>query len=61
MSEDQLFLGIDSGTQGMKAIVLSTTQKKVISEGYASHDLIEIVPFFKINWHKSGPIMEFDQ
>ena len=41
MSADQLFLGIDSGTQGTKAIVFSTTQKKVISEGYASHDLIE--------------------
>ena len=41
MSTDQLFLGIDSGTQGTKAIVFSTTQKKVISEGYASHDLIE--------------------
>ena len=34
-------MGIDSGTQGTKAIVFSTTQKKVISEGYASHDLIE--------------------
>ena len=41
MSVDQLFLGIDSGTQGTKAIVFSTTLKKVISEGYASHDLIE--------------------
>jgi xylulokinase len=41
MNVDQLFLGIDSGTQGTKAIVFSTTLKKVISEGYASHDLIE--------------------
>ena len=41
MSADQLFLGIDSGTQGTKVIVFSTTQKKVISEGYASHNLIE--------------------
>ena len=41
MSTDQLFLGIDSGTQGTKVIVFSTTQKKVISEGYASHNLIE--------------------
>ena len=41
MSVDQLFLGIDSGTQGTKAIVFSTTLNKVISEGYASHDLIE--------------------
>ena len=41
MAVDQLFLGIDSGTQGTKAIVFSTTLKKVISEGYASHDLIE--------------------
>ena len=41
MSADQLFLGIDSGTQGTKVIVFSTTQKKVISEGYATHNLIE--------------------
>ena len=41
MSADQLFLGIDSGTQGTKVIVFSTKQKKVISEGYASHNLIE--------------------
>ena len=41
MAVDQLFLGIDSGTQGTKAIVFSTTLNKVISEGYASHDLIE--------------------
>ena len=41
MSADQLFLGIDSGTQGTKVIVFSTTQKNVISEGYATHNLIE--------------------
>ena len=41
MSTEQLFLGIDSGTQGTKVIVFSTKQKKVISEGYASHNLIE--------------------
>ena len=41
MSADQLFLGIDSGTQGTKVIVFSTTHKKVISEGYATHNLIE--------------------
>ena len=41
MSADQLFLGIDSGTQGTKVIVFSTKQKKVISEGSASRDLIE--------------------
>ncbi|MBF0278151.1 MAG: xylulokinase [SAR324 cluster bacterium] len=41
MSGDQLFLGIDSGTQGTKAILFSTRQKKVISEAYAPHELIE--------------------
>ena len=41
MSADQLFLGIDSGTQGTKVIIFSTTQKKVISVGYAAHKLIE--------------------
>jgi xylulokinase len=38
---EQLFIGIDSGTQGTKVIVLSKKEHKIISEGYAAHPLIE--------------------
>jgi xylulokinase len=38
---EQLFIGIDSGTQGTKVIVLSRKNHKIISEGYAAHKLIE--------------------
>jgi xylulokinase len=41
MSEDQLFLGIDSGTQGTKAIVLSREQGTIIADAYAEHRIIE--------------------
>ena len=41
MSKDQLFLGIDSGTQGTKAIVFSREQGKIIAEAYADHRIIE--------------------
>lgn len=36
-----MYIGIDCGTQGTKAIVVDRTQKKVIGVGYASHELIE--------------------
>jgi len=41
MSKDQLFLGIDSGTQGTKAIVFSREKGKIIAEAYADHRIIE--------------------
>ncbi|MEE8399209.1 MAG: xylulokinase [Desulfobacterales bacterium] len=41
MSEDQLFIGIDSGTQGTKAVVLSRENGKILSTAYAPHSLIE--------------------
>ncbi|OOF57584.1 xylulokinase [Rodentibacter myodis] len=36
-----MYIGIDCGTQGTKAIVVDCLQKKVIGVGYASHKLIE--------------------
>lgn len=41
MKEDQLFIGIDSGTQGTKAVVLSREKEKVLATAYAPHSLIE--------------------
>ena len=35
-----MYIGIDCGTQGTKAIVLDSVQKKVIGVGYAKHELI---------------------
>jgi len=41
MTSDRLFIGIDSGTQGTKAIIFSENRKKIIAEDYAGYDLIE--------------------
>lgn len=41
MTEDQLFIGIDSGTQGTKAIIFSRKSGKIIAEAYAGHQIIE--------------------
>ena len=41
MHPDQLFIGIDSGTQGTKVVVLSRDQRKIISSAHAPYQLIE--------------------
>ena len=41
MQGDHLFLGIDSGTQGTKAVVFSPGQGKIIAEAFAAHQIIE--------------------
>ena len=41
MATDQLFIGIDSGTQGTKVIIFSRNQGAVIAQGQASHTLNE--------------------
>ena len=38
---DRLYIGIDSGTQGTKAVVLSEQKHGVIAESYSSYELIE--------------------
>ena len=41
MQGDHLFLGIDSGTQGTKAVVFSLGQGRIIAEASAAHHIIE--------------------
>jgi D-xylulose kinase len=38
---DQLFIGIDSGTQGTKAVVFSREAGRILAEAYMDHQLIE--------------------
>ena len=41
MSEDQLFIGIDSGTQGTKGIVFSRDDGHILAEAFADHQITE--------------------
>ena len=41
MDADQLFIGIDSGTQGTKIAVLSRKRRQIIASAFASHHIIE--------------------
>ena len=43
MKADQLYIGIDSGTQGTKGVIFSREKGRVIAEAYADHRLIENV------------------
>ena len=38
---DELFIGIDNGTQGTKCVVFSRGQKKILASDYAPHRMIE--------------------
>jgi D-xylulose kinase len=40
-SMSDLFLGIDSGTQGSKVVVISQGERAIVAEGYGAHELIE--------------------
>jgi xylulokinase len=46
-----LFIGIDSGTQSTKAVVLDLEQKKVIAEARAPHQLIDGLPVGHMEQH----------
>lgn len=46
-----LYIGIDSGTQSTKAVVLDLDQKKVIAEARAPHRLIEGLPAGHMEQH----------
>ena len=37
MANQQLFLGIDCGTQGTKALILDTLSGQVLGQGAAAH------------------------
>jgi xylulokinase len=41
MKPDRLFIGIDSGTQGTKAILFSENQESIISQAHAEYGLME--------------------
>ncbi len=41
MPQDQLFIGIDSGTQGTKVVVLSRDRRQIIASAQAAHQIIE--------------------
>lgn len=41
MGSNKLFIGIDSGTQGTKAVVFNEKSGMVLAESYAQYDLIE--------------------
>ena len=41
MTTDQIFLGIDSGTQGTKVAALNRARKAIVADAYAPHALIE--------------------
>src|SRR5215510_12354618 len=41
LAMSDLFLGIDSGTQGTKVVVLGAEKKTIVSDHYAPHQLIE--------------------
>ena len=41
MQQDQLYLGIDSGTQGTKVIVYSRVRRRILASAYAEHRMIE--------------------
>ena len=43
MSEDQLFIGIDSGTQGTKGVAFSREDGRIQAEAYTDHPLIESI------------------
>lgn len=46
-----LFLGIDSGTQSVKAVVFDVESKRVIADGRTPHSLIEDLPSGHIEQH----------
>lgn len=46
-----LFIGIDSGTQSVKAVVLDLASRKVIAEARAPHKLIEGLPVGHMEQH----------
>ena len=54
-----LFLGIDSGTQSVKAVVYDLESNRVLADGRAPHCLIEVVSswsepeFFFFDWRNS--------
>lgn len=55
-----LFIGIDSGTQSVKAVVLDLEQRKVIAEARAPHRLIEGLPVGHMEQHPQEWVQAMD-
>jgi xylulokinase len=56
-----LFIGIDSGTQSVKAVVLDLEARKVIAEARAPHRLIEGLPVGHMEQHPQEWVAALDQ
>src|SRR5215212_10993779 len=56
-----LFIGIDSGTQSVKAVVLDLEAGKVIAEARAPHTLIAGLPVGHIEQHPQEWVAALDQ
>ena len=56
-----LFIGIDSGTQSTKAVVLDLESRKVIAEARAPHGLIEGLPIGHMEQHPRDWTAALDQ
>ena len=41
MAADQYFIGIDSGTQGTKVVILSRNERRLVAQADAAHELTE--------------------
>jgi xylulokinase len=55
-----LFIGIDSGTQSVKAVVLDLDTRKVVAEARAPHALIDGLPVGHMEQHPSGWVGALD-
>jgi xylulokinase len=55
-----LFIGIDSGTQSVKAIVLDLEAKRVIAEARAAHELIPGLPVGHMEQHPQDWVQAMD-
>ncbi|MES1168159.1 MAG: FGGY family carbohydrate kinase, partial [Oleiharenicola lentus] len=55
-----LYLGIDSGTQSVKAVVLDLNAKKIIAEARAPHQLISGLPTGHMEQHPKEWVAALD-
>ncbi|MEJ1971087.1 MAG: xylulokinase [Lacunisphaera sp.] len=56
-----LFIGIDSGTQSTKAVVLDLNEKKIVAEARAPHELIPGLPAGHMEQHPQDWTAALDQ
>jgi sugar (pentulose or hexulose) kinase len=56
-----LFIGIDSGTQSTKAVVLDLEARRVIADARAPHQLIDGLPVGHMEQHPADWTKALDQ